>query len=138
MRAVLFLSSSFFLPPNQKHFTLIMKRTKKIIISHREKIKTHTQAKNMLFHTHTNTTFTSLWDYDDDDDDGWLRFGVGHIKHFFFRFSSLTFSNSNRNGLAAHKTILWAGKLRPPAANVQSTKSLWHRNNWTADTNDVP
>lgn len=50
----------------------------------------------------------------------------------------LTFSKSNRNGEAAHSTILWAGKLRPPAASVQSTRSPWQRNNCMADTRDVP
>lgn len=59
------------------------------------------------------------------------------IKIRFFLIQR-TFNNSNKNGLAAHKTILWAGKLRPPAASVQSTKSPWHRNNCTAETSEVP
>lgn len=50
----------------------------------------------------------------------------------------LTFSRSSRNGLAAHSTILCAGKLRPPAASVTSTRSPWHRSSWTAETSDVP
>lgn len=50
----------------------------------------------------------------------------------------LTLSKSNRNGEAAQSTILWAGKLRPPAARVQSTRSPWHRNNCMAETKEVP
>lgn len=43
-------------------------------------------------------------------------------KYIFYK--QLTFNSSNKNGDAAHNTILCAGKLRPPAAKVQSTKSL--------------
>lgn len=50
----------------------------------------------------------------------------------------LTLSKSNRNGEAAQSTILWAGKLRPPAAKVQSTRSPWQRNNCMAETSEVP
>lgn len=50
----------------------------------------------------------------------------------------LTLSKSNRNGEAAQSTILWAGKLRPPAARVQSTRSPWQRNNCMAETSEVP
>lgn len=50
----------------------------------------------------------------------------------------LTFKRLSRKGLAAHNTILWAGKLRPPAAKVTSTRSPWQRSNWTAETKEVP
>jgi hypothetical protein len=39
-----------------------------------------------------------------------------------------TLSKSRRNGLAAESTILWAGKLRPPADRVTSTRLPWLRN----------
>lgn len=50
----------------------------------------------------------------------------------------ITLSKSSRNGEAAQRTILWAGKLRPSAANVQSTRSPWQRRSWMADTNELP
>lgn len=52
--------------------------------------------------------------------------------------TALTFSKSSRNGEAAQRTILWAGKLRPPAASVQSTRSPWQRSSCMADTSEVP
>lgn len=48
---------------------------------------------------------------------------------YFIKFNIMkkykvkTFNKSNKKGLAAQSTILCAGKLRPPAANVTSTKS---------------
>lgn len=54
----------------------------------------------------------------------------------FRRQDDATFNKSNRNGLAAQRTILCAGKLRPPAAKVTSTKSPCPLNSCTAEARE--
>lgn len=66
--------------------------------------------------------FHACWNSEAIGNHNELREGDLHTRNVFFLFS-FTFNKSSKNGLAAHKTILCAGKLRPPAANVQSTKS---------------
>lgn len=78
----------------------------------------------------------------------WCALWTKHVVSFYDTFpcyaltlefhqeDDATFNKSNRNGLAAQRTILCAGKLRPPAAKVTSTKSPCPLNSCTAEARE--